>query len=235
MTQGTVRDRLRALRHVIQNEDTTLDLWAFEPRTDGDPISFRDGRCLGGMWVEFLRKEEDPTGLQTHMTDAIIPALSAGCTMAEGFVHELARTVSVASVHGSASMASVSSVVFDHDRTVALNQLPWVRRSVSGIIPWAPVVTGDYFQDKATGRHYAALLIQIIRQHRWFNLLSAFIRVPEEHRAVRVGMCHTIGEMISAAPVDATRFVEAARLIGDEREGDCGFGGDGFPVILEVV
>lgn len=207
----SVRERLLALQHVAERPDGTLDLWTPRSGNSQDRMEFRHGRFLGAMWVQFLQGEEAASCLYAHLCEVQIEAVARRCPIALGFKEEIARTLLAAPRDASPAMVAIPRVRYSRDPGVAMRQLPWVRETPTGLDPFCIPLTGEYHQDLATGRHFGAVLVDLIQQTGWVHVLGTRGKTPPEFDAVMTGMYHVVAEVIQAAPEDCTTVQRAAR------------------------
>lgn len=210
-----VRERLTALPFVTTKADGTLDLWAVAPSEDKPEILHLRGRMWAALYVRLLREVDisTATGLHAHLNYAMRDAFPRGCRIAQGFATEIAATICAVPEADCDVLRVAGSYNFTSDLMADLDKLPWTRvvggQLVSG---WEPHVTGDYTQDKATGRFYGAILCKMIRQTGWLHILGTQPVTPAEHEPLLIGCFHVIAELCHLAPWGATpaqRSVEA--------------------------
>lgn len=202
----TLRHKIQTLPFVREIEGR-LDYWAVQA-SGNTALDFDTGRVYGALFQHFVRENNAP-----HLAHYVSSAWDRGgvsniTPMIDGFLFESRESLSHAPEDATPALLMVSRRPTPDSFEAAALQMPFVRRKSSGEIDYFSYrVTGDWSQDTATGRHYAAHMAAHYRKFRDRNLFR-LIRESRERNpsldaaaeAVHVGVRTHLAEIAMAAP-----------------------------------
>lgn len=210
MSNTEFRQALQSLPFVRETAQG-LEPWCVDPPASRI-AGLIAGRDYARLYLEVVHRH-GCASFTYHLDEAWSRKPKLACPVQIGFVMAFGEALRAAPADATPALQVVGPIAQAPPRE-ALAALPFVREIDGSLDCWVPRVSGDWSQDQATGRHYAARLCAAIQAAQAPFLLPVVARAIRQDAARRqasegvlVGMLDQITEIAAAAPALAPETV----------------------------